>query len=69
MMNDAFLLYMMEQSGEADIVTTRLSRINWAINQVFRGSPLSVMELLNQRGITELTDSENEYVINRLLED
>lgn len=69
MMDDAFLLYMMEHSGEADIVTTRLSRINWAINQVLRGSSLSVIELLNQKGITELSDSENEYIINRLLED
>ena len=69
MMDDTFLLYMMEQSGQADIVTTRLSRINWVINQVLRGSSLSVMELLNQRGITSLSDSENEYIINRLLED
>ena len=69
MMDDAFLLYMLEQSGQADIVTTRLSRINWAINQVLRGSSLSVIELLNQRGITELSDSENEYIIKRLLED
>ena len=69
MMDDAFLLYMLEQSGQADIVTTRLSRINWAINQVLRGSSLSVIELLNQRGITELSSSENEYIMNRLLED
>lgn len=68
-MNDAFLLYMMESEGCVDVVTTRLSRINWAINQVLRGSSLTIIELLQQKGITELSDSEQTYITNRLLED
>lgn len=68
-MNDAFLLYMMESEGCTDVVTTRLARINWAINQVLRGSSLTLIELLQQKGITELSDSELTYITNRLLED
>ena len=68
-MNDAFLLYMMENGGCTDIVTTRFARINWAINQVLRGSSLTIIELLQQQGITELSDSELTYITNRLLED
>lgn len=68
-MNDAFLLYMMENEGCTEIVTTRFARINWAINQVLRGSSLTIIELLQQQGITELSDSELTYITNRLLED
>ena len=68
-MNDAFLLYMMENEGCTDIVTTRFARINWAINQVLRGSSLTIIELLQQQGITELSDSELTYITNKLLED
>ena len=68
-MNDAFLLYMMENEGCTEVVTTRLARINWAINQVLRGSSLTLIELLQQKGITELSDSELTYITNRLLED
>lgn len=68
-MNDAFLLYMMESEGCTDIVTTRLAHINWAINQVLRGSSLTLIELLQQKGITELSNSELTYITNRLLED
>ena len=68
-MNDAFILYMMEAEGNTDIVTTRLSHINWAINQVLRGSSLTIIELLQQQGITELTDTEQDYLTRRLLED
>ena len=68
-MNDAFLLYMLEAEGYADTVSTRLARINWAINQVLRGSPLSIIELLAEKGITDLSDSENIYITNRLLEE
>lgn len=68
-MNDAFLLYMIENEGCTEIVTTRFARINWAINQVLRGSSLTIIELLQQQGITELSDSEENYLISRLLED
>lgn len=68
-MNDAFLLYMMENEGCTDVVTTRLACINWAINQVLRGSSLTLIELLQQKGITELSDSELAYITNRLMED
>ena len=68
-MNDAFLLYMMEAEGITDVVSTRMARINWAINQVLGGSSLTIIELLEQKGIYELSTTENEYITNRLLED
>ena len=68
-MNDAFLLYMMEAEGITDVVSTRMARINWAVNQVLRGSSLTIIELLEQKGICELSATENEYITNRLLED
>lgn len=69
MMDDAFLLYMLENEGESEIVSTRISCINWAINQVLRGSPLSIIELLAEKGITELSDSEMTYLTRRMMED
>lgn len=69
MMDDTFLLYMLEAEGDTSVVTTRLARINWAINQVLRGSSLSIIELLQQKGITDLNKEEEQYILERLLED
>ena len=66
---DLFMLYMLENEGETEVVSTRISRINWAVNQVLRGSPLSIIELLEEKGITELSDSEMTYLTRRMMED
>ena len=67
-MNSAEWLYMLESLGETGIVTTRMARINKALDQLRRGYGTDIIQLLAQQNITDLSETEMDYVTNRLLE-